>query len=310
MAKDVIIGVVDNYDWDKIKYWANSIKQSGFDGHKVIIAYNMKPDTVKKLTDEGFMTVGCNPYDPEKGFTYNVNGNIMVDRFFHIHNFLNMLGDPDDVDHVIVTDVRDVVFQYNPTTWLQTFLLHGYELLVGSENLLYKDEPWNVNNMKVAFGDYFFDVVKNRDIYCAGVIAGRLDAIKDLFLNLWLVCKGLNPHVPGGGGPDQAALNILLTNGVYSYMTRFTNPVDAWVCHAGTTWPAIQAGSGAIGQVYMQDKTFNVNDKYIIPAEFELSGNDVYVIDPRRDREKICVIHQWDRVPEWKERFEKRFGDN
>ena len=41
MAKDLIIGVVDNYDWDKIKYWVNSINKSGFDGHKAMIVYNM-----------------------------------------------------------------------------------------------------------------------------------------------------------------------------------------------------------------------------------------------------------------------------
>ena len=35
--KDLIVGVVDNYDWEKIKYWANSIKQSGFDGYKALI---------------------------------------------------------------------------------------------------------------------------------------------------------------------------------------------------------------------------------------------------------------------------------
>ena len=60
MAKDLIVGVVDNYDWDKIKYWANSIKKSGFDGYKALIVYNMDSATVKKLTEEDFMLIGCN----------------------------------------------------------------------------------------------------------------------------------------------------------------------------------------------------------------------------------------------------------
>ena len=50
MDKDLIIGVVDNYDWDKIKYWANSIEQSGFKGYKALIVYNMDAATAKKLT--------------------------------------------------------------------------------------------------------------------------------------------------------------------------------------------------------------------------------------------------------------------
>ena len=41
MAKDLIVGVVDGYNWDQIKYWANSIDKSGFDGHKALVVYNM-----------------------------------------------------------------------------------------------------------------------------------------------------------------------------------------------------------------------------------------------------------------------------
>ena len=67
--KDVIIGVVDNYNWDKIKYWANSIKASGFTGHKALIVYNMDAATVAKLEAEQFMLIGAGTYEKEKGFT-------------------------------------------------------------------------------------------------------------------------------------------------------------------------------------------------------------------------------------------------
>ena len=114
MAKDLILGVVDNYDWDKIKYWANSIDQSGFDGYKALIVYNMDSATARILTEKQFMLIGSSEYDETKGFTFNGQKHIMVDRFLHIHNFLSMLERPMDVDRVIITDVRDVVFQTNP----------------------------------------------------------------------------------------------------------------------------------------------------------------------------------------------------
>jgi len=312
---DVIIGVVDNYGWDQIKYWANSIEQSGFDGHKALLVYNMDADTVRKLTDKGFMTVGCSAFDEEKGFVYQNNGNIMVDRFFHIYNFLKMIQDPEGVDRVIITDVRDVIFQLNPTNWLNTENSHGFDLLVGSENLRFKDEPWNVNNVTQSFGDYFTELLKDEEIYCAGVIAGELESIKDLCLNIWLVCRGLNPFVPGGGGPDQAALNILLHNDAYKVITNFSHPLDGWVLHSGTTWPAVQAGSGGIGQAYLQDKSFDVKSKYVLPIEFifrenHADGNwNVETVDPRGNSKIVCIVHQWDRVPEWKKYFEERFGE-
>lgn len=303
MAKDLIIGVVDNYDWDKIKYWANSIEQSGFEGYKALIVYNMDAETAKKLSTKEFMLIGCNQYDDEKGFVYNnIKGSIMVDRFLHVFNFLNMLDDPMGVDHVIVTDVRDVIFQTNPTEWLQTFLLPGYDLLVGSENLTYENEPWGKNNMKNAFGEYFYEMIKDSKIFCAGVIAGKLDTLKDFCINLWLICRGLNPRVEGGGGPDQAAMNIMLSLGVYNYTTLFTDPVDTWVLHAGTSLPAIQAGSGGIGEEYKRNPNMNID--FIDNLEYT-TDNDIVNVNGK----KVSVLHQWDRVPEWKQLVEKKYAD-
>lgn len=303
MGKDIIIGVVDNYDWDKIKYWANSIKKSGFDGYKAVIVYNMDAETSKKLSNEGFIVVGCNQYDDEKGFIFDTNNrSIMVDRFFNIHNFLNMLGEPDDVDRVIITDVRDVVFQSNPTKWLDEYMLPQYNLVVGSENMLYKDEPWGRNNMIHSFGEYFFNRLEDERIICAGVIAGTLEDIKDLCLTLWLLCRNMNQFVPGGGGPDQAALNILLDTVVHKYTTFFTDPTNGWVVHAGTTMDAIKAGSGGIGEAYMHNPSIEI--PFINNIEYTVKDGNIGV-----NNREITIVHQWDRVPVWKNLIEEKYGD-
>jgi len=299
MAKDLIVGVVDNYNWDKIKYWANSIKKSGFSGHKALIVYNMDAETVKKLTDEDFMLVGCNQYDEQKGFLHdNSRGSVMVDRFFHLYSLLNVLSEP--VNNVIMTDVRDVVFQNNPSEWLSKNFFGN--ILVGSENLKYKDEPWGKNNLQQSFGQYFLETYGDNEIYCAGVISGNRNAMRDLALNVWLVCRGLNPHVPGGGGPDQAALNVLLQTEVYSLTTKFTNPIDGWVVHAGTSLPAIQSGSGGIGEEYRRNP--NMHLPFVRGIEYNVINNEVHA-----NGNKVSIIHQWDRVPEWKELFTNKFGD-
>lgn len=304
MAKDMIIGVVDRYNWDQIKYWANSIKQSGFDGYKALIVYNMDAPTVQRLTLEDFMLVGCNQYDETNGFSHdNSKGNVMVDRFFHIANFLNMLEKPMDIDRVIITDVRDVVFQKNPTNWLDTYFLPDYNVVVGSENLTYENEPWGKNNITKAFGPLFYDRKKTHPIFCAGVIAGRLNHIRDLCLNVWLVCHGKNPHVDGGGGPDQAALNILLDMEAYNKSTAFTSPSNGWVLHAGTSLPAIQSGSGGIGQAYVMNNDRNV--KFIEHLNYSVTDGVVNVFD-----KPVTVLHQWDRVPDWKKMIEEKYGTN
>jgi hypothetical protein len=299
MAKDIIVGVVDRYNWDQIKHWANSIKKSGFTGHKALIVYNMDAATVKKLTAEDFMLIGCNQYDEAKGFSHdNSRGSVMVDRFFHLYSFLNMLSEP--VKNVIMTDVRDVIFQSNPSEWLDKNFFGN--ILVGSENLKYKDEPWGKNNLQQSFGQYFLDTCGDNEIYCAGVIAGSRNAMKDLALNVWLICRGLNPHVPGGGGPDQAALNVLLQTEVYSLTTKFANPSNGWVVHAGTSLPAIKSGSGGIGEEYKRNP--NMNLPFVYNVDYNIVGGEVYA-----NGNKVSIIHQWDRVPEWKELFTNKFGD-
>lgn len=302
MGKDLIIGVVDNYDWDKIKYWANSIEQSGFDGYKALIVYNMDSATSKKLTTKDFILVGCNKYDDEKGFSFENKGSIMVDRFFHIYNFLNMLQDPDHVKRVIITDVRDVIFQSDPSQWLDTYLGNSYDLVVGSENLLYSGEPWSKNNMIQSFGEYFYSYKEHDPIYCAGVIAGSLDMMKDICLNLWMICLGLNPHVPGGGGPDQSALNIMLTFGNIMYSTLFTNSPSGWVVHAGTTLNAIRAGSGGIGEEYLKNPNMEID--FIQEVDYSITNEIIHANDM-----PLTIVHQWDRVPEWKILVEDKYND-
>lgn len=300
--KDVIIGVVDNYNWDKIKYWANSIKASGFTGHKALIVYNMDAATVKRLEEEQFILVGAGAYDKDAGFSYpHPSDRIMVDRFFHIYNFLNLLATPEEVGRVIITDVRDVVFQDNPTIRLDELLTAGHEIILGSENLKYKDEPWGANNMQQSFGQYFYEGIADEEIYCAGVIAGMGDVVKDFCLNLWMICRGAAPQIPGGGGPDQAAMNIMIGMEHVTYMVKRTRPSDGWVVHAGTSMPAIEAGSGGIGEAYKHNP--NMLLPFIEDVEYSTIGKFV-----RANGEKLAIVHQWDRVPAWKEIVEENYG--
>jgi hypothetical protein len=301
MGKDLIVGVVDNYDWDKIKYWANSIEQSGFDGYKALIVYNMDKATADILTQKQFMLIGCSQYDDTRGFVFEGNTNIMVDRFLHIHHFLSMLERPMDVDRVIITDVRDVVFQANPTAWLDEYFLNGLELIVGSENLTYANEPWGKNNITKAFGEYFYERLKDTPIYCAGVIGGELESLKDFCLNLWLICRGLPSYVEGGGGPDQAAMNIMLDMEQYMYGTFLTGPSHRWVLHAGTSLPAIKAGSGGIGEQYIRDPNFKID--FLVDLDYDIVDDKVCL-----NGEHITILHQWDRVPNWREVIVKKYG--
>ena len=101
MARDIILGSFTNYDWDKIKYWVNSIDACGFKGDKGMIVYNADINTVKKLNDRGFKIMAFNQ-DPQTGnLFYNGQLIIVVERFLHLHGFMeNLLKDEIGRAHV------------------------------------------------------------------------------------------------------------------------------------------------------------------------------------------------------------------
>jgi hypothetical protein len=130
--KDLIIGCTTNYDWSKLKYWVNSINQSGFEGDKVMIAFNISYETVEKLTKAGFQVIIPGTNNEEKRcYEYQSSLPVHVERFIHIYNYLDS---HDNYRFVITTDVKDVVFQKDPTKFLGVEL-PGSKLMFASESI-------------------------------------------------------------------------------------------------------------------------------------------------------------------------------
>ena len=110
---------------------------------------------------------------------------------------------------------------------------------VASESIRYEDEEWGRNNLYQAFGHMVYDALKGNVINNAGTISGDFDTMVDLFLNVYMLCNGTQHYIPGGGGPDQAALNVLLSMKSYSDITNFANSEDGWAAQLGTTGPQV-----------------------------------------------------------------------
>ena len=297
--KDLIIGAVTDYNYDQIKPWFNSIKKSGYKGDIGLLAYNMKIDTLNTLKEEGLTYIFGMKTDDDGNIIYDrPNFNICVERFAHLHLFLRNLP---DIDYIIATDVKDVIFQKNPSDWIRENAPNS-KLILGTENLRYEDEPWGRNNLKMSFGPTIYENLKDNPIYCAGVIAGKAKSVTDLFMNIFLLCRGTSDIIPGGGGPDQAALNVLLSLDAYKSNTALLKTTDSFVCHVGTSIHAIKSGSGGIGQEFMK------NAGVINTYKEEMLGPDCIMKDGlvcTESGEPYCIVHQYDRVSEWKDIMSK-----
>jgi hypothetical protein len=301
MKKDLIIGGASNYTWDQLKYWVNSIKRSGFTGDIVLCATNMSKATIDKLQSEGVILELYGKMQEDGSIKANSNGAPHVERFFYMWNWLNQNGD--NYDYVIATDTRDVVFQTNPSAWIEENLtLERYTMISSSEGLRYEDEPWGNTNLLQAFGPYFHNLYKSAIINNVGVIAGESLYVRDMFFMIFQM--SINRPIPI---VDQAVYNVLLQQKPFKKIMKQTYNSDAWAIQLGTTLEAVKFGFGDIGQSVLQDPR-NLDSYMTKYFDFQPQINDEgYVVSDNNT--KYVIVHQYDRTPAWMNKIMEKYND-
>jgi hypothetical protein len=118
-------------------------------------------------------------------------------------------------------------------------------------------------------------------------MSAEFNTFIDLCDTIFLASGGAPAHVPGGGGPDQAALNVVLNTSVYKNVTNFAMSEDGYATQLGTTGPQI---ADKYGHLLVEKSPILVDDKVCTS-----------------DGTPFAIVHQCDRVPEWKEIIEKKY---
>jgi hypothetical protein len=279
--KDLIIGASTGYNWDTLKYWVNSINQSGFDGDKVLVLMNCDIESVKKVIEAGFKVIGFG--QNEKGDLLYEHGRVPVhvERFIHIYDHLSR----NDYRFVITTDVKDVVFQQNPIPHLQKLLDESdKDYVFASESMKYKDEPWGDQNLLETYGQYIYDKFKHNTIYNVGVLAGRGHAIRDLTINIFTAA--INRPIPIC---DQSTFNFMISQEPYRSTSLYMNSEDGWAAQLGTT-----ADPSKIEQFR----------PFLLEAEPKMIDGKVTTSEGK----EFTIAHQYDRVPEWRKIIEAKYA--
>jgi hypothetical protein len=248
---DVILGAISGYTPEQIKPYVESLNNINYTGHKVMITYNVSNDTQKYLWDNGFMVATSK---------IPLGQHIHMRRLLDFYSYLKY--SEFDYRFVVATDVRDVMFQKNPMRWLETNL--NKDILISSECVLNKDEPWAHKNIHEGYGDIFWKEVYDKLVYNVGVIAGKKEAIQNLFLLNYLVSQaGNTEHFT-----DQSAFNYIINMDLIK---------DKLQLSIGDDW-AIQCGT--------LDNPNNL-------ANIKLNKkNGLYY----NDNELVTIIHQYDRL--------------
>lgn len=283
--EDLIISAVSEYTPEKLKCWVNSIQKSGYRGKKAVICFNILDSTISWLKSHGFIVVLASETRnaANNGFIFQQNFTFQVPYFRH-YFYWKYLSTLTDIRYVISTDISDVIFQTNPSIWLEQNL-GDYKLNYGSEGLQYIDEDWGRENFQHCFGSDLFNLVKHREIYNAGSMAGEFTIFKDFSLAVHLAASTAH-HNPT---PDQAAVNLVLSLEPYKSLTKFNDHDLNWACECGTT---------------------------VDPSKIDKFRSKLVSSEPIFDGELVktskgipyCIVHQYNRVPNWKNRLEEIYG--
>jgi len=266
-AKNLIIGGFTNYGIDQLKPWVISAKEVAGDNDVVLVYGNTTDETLDWLVEQNVVIVPMLQVQ---------NVPIHVLRFLSIHNYL--VQHWQHYEYVVTTDVKDVYFQADPFKFLV-----DRKLVVASEGLKYKDEPWGNENLYQAYGSYVYEQFKDNEIFNVGTFGGKSEYVKDMVFHIFT--NGINRPIPIC---DQAVFNVLINTQPFKDIVTET---DSWAAELGTIMDPSKI------------EQFRPNLIFSEPVfEDGLLKNCTGFTYP--------IVHQYDRVPVLKKFVQEKYGQN
>jgi hypothetical protein len=250
MMSDLICGLCWGYGPQHLQAWLGSIKASGYSGEVLVMLGVDDKETGDYLRAKGVHTVAFDPsvlrgrsrlrheiadhtlsgteMRPSRWYVrWTLIKERLIDRRFlllaqAIEKFCRDYGwNP---RFLLCTDVRDVVFQRNPSDWMEQNLQSGEDYLLAEEPTHF-GQSWHRRNFVRSYGVELFWRVADRTPINAGVVAGRYRAVLELMLADYLVNSTK-------AGADQAALNLMMTFEAWRTRAKICSWNDDWALHA------------------------------------------------------------------------------
>jgi hypothetical protein len=273
MSKILVVGVFQGYDYEKLLPWINSLNQSGFSGDKVLIGVDISDELKNKILETGILVYKVN----------NLNDGRLphIQRFKHLELFLE--NNIDKYDYVITTDVADVIFQKDPSIWLNKNIKDN-KLISSGESILIKNEKWNLDSIFLSYNLDVLCSVKDFEVQNVGVIAGKAKSVKNISKKLYNKSLGMNFPTP-----DQPAYNVLV-RGKISKHTLFTSSDSGWSINCATV--ACPTRSHLFDPYLINEKPYMDQDGTV-----RTSDGDI-----------VSIVHQYNRNFEWNERLIKKYA--
>lgn len=243
---DLVLGYATGYDAAMIAPFVRSLR-AHFDGLAALVVDD-RPDVLELLAD----------HDIEAVFADTVAGwapHPVMARFAAYARLIDRW--PNAID-VLLTDVRDVIFQAEPFGPPPRRL----EVFVEYEDGRLGDHAFNMKYLTALVGDEMAGALKDKPCICVGTIMGPRDEVARFCRSLLMLAAIPRSEIGGAFGADQAACNLAV--------------------HLGLVRASIQDNFGRVATLGMTDGR-------------RLDFIDGRVINP--DGGFSAIVHQHDRHP-------------
>ena len=199
---DLVLGYATGYDSHDIAPFVRSLR-AVFDG-EVALVVDDRPDVVALLAKHGVHVLSA---DRVEGWRPHA----VMARFAAFDRYL---ADRPDVRNVLLTDVRDVLFQRPPFQPAPA----GLEVFVEGDAL--GDHAFNMKYLRALVGDRMAQDLASAPAICVGTVMGpRRDIAR--FCRMVLMLAAIpRSEIGGAFGADQAACNIAVHMGLVEAEVR------------------------------------------------------------------------------------------
>ncbi|MBN2312203.1 MAG: hypothetical protein JXR94_24705 [Candidatus Hydrogenedentes bacterium] len=266
---NLVLGAAQRLNLGHLKPFCFSLLRAGFEGMTALFVSDIDEQTRYALT-----VMGVHLIEPEAGAALDQAG-INSSRYLVYRRFLESLGD--SVTNVMLTDVRDVLFQRDPFDFARDDALCCF---LEDPSVTLKSCPHNAIWFLNAYGSEALTELGDHRVSCSGTTIGPAWRIREYTARITGELLAMSRRKPGItqalAGVDQAAHNYLIRTGQLEGVRLFEN------------------GSGPV-----------LTLGHVEPEAIRFT-EDGYVADAAGGA--VNVLHQYDRHPELARRLVDRFG--
>ena len=282
--RDAVIGVVKGYNWSDLRNYAVSLSRCGFEGEKLLFVDGISEEATKNLTRLGFTLVSYENPDSIRGKKCGSQEDPMAWGFFGRWRFRPVIDylEPriSEYRNIVWCDVRDVMFQTDPSVWLEENMAPA-KLIGAAEGYLIKDQPHNALWAKCTAPHDYEEWFKNEEVVCSGTFAGEAQTMLKVFEHMFW----LHESIDDPRAFDQGLWNFTARSSPFREVFRIPKLSEGF---CATGWPSKQ---NAPGMGYQTDKS------PVYRTDFVVYAPDTGV--------PFSIVHQYDREPRWVEQINR-----